>query len=681
MYEIRKKEAVRKELKSSPSDSLNNRFKQLRANVKKLIRESRSKFFSSLNTTFQTNPKQFWSIFKLKNKQSSVLNVMSMKNGTESKSNLHIVSTPTATANLFNTYFTSMFNDDNTENILASACLTSPDVDCSHIQLTTDEIITTLLHLDTTKATGPDGIPSRLLKETAWQIGASLTQIFNKSLNVGKIPKEWKLSNIVPIHKKGKKEHVENYRPISILCITSKVLERCILRNIRDHLKNLMDKNQHGFIRGKSCTTQLLEVLDQIGSYLDTNNQTDIIYLDMSKAFDKVNPQLLIFKLKNCFGITGKLLAWFESYLLNRKQRVTVHGATSVERAVLFGVPQGSILGPILFLLYVNDLPAVLKQSQIASFADDTKLFKSIQSPLDTQLLQEDLSSLERWSISSGLKFNQEKCKFLRVTRKSNSIEQQYTLKGKSLEMSEKQKDLGVYINSTLTWSDQTHDQCMKANRMLGFLSRSAANEVDINTRWTLYIALVRSTLGYANQVWSPQSINLVSRIERVQRRATKFVLDLPFQCTETYKERLIFLDLLPISYWHEFLDLMFFYKAISGLVLVSSDVLPEQINLSRVTRSSADSSVLAFRPRKWKTSTFQRSFFIRTPRTYNTLPDELRRKDLSLTLFKSKLLQYYHDAVKNVYDINDARTWKSVCLKCNAPRARKLVQRLMCCF
>ena len=341
--------------------------------------------------------------------------------------------------------------------------------------------------------------------------------------------------------------------------------------------------------------------------------------------------------------------------------------------------PQGSILGPILFLLYVNNLPDAVKQSQIASFADDTKLFKNIQSSSDSQLLQEDHSSLERWSTGSGLQFNQEKCKFLRVTRKLNPVEQQYVLKGKSLEVLEKQKDLGVYINSTLTWSDQTQDQCMKANRMLGFLSRSANEVVEINSRRTLYLALVRSTLGYATQVWSPQSINLVSKIERFQRRATKFVLNLPFQCTETYKERPISLDLLPISYWHEFLDLMFFFKAISGFVLASSDVLPEHVNLSRVTRSSADTSVMTFRPRQCKTSTYQRSFFIRTPRTYNTLPDALRKKDLSLTFFKSKLLQYYHDAVKNVYEINDPRTWKSVCLKCNAPR--KLVEPLTCCF
>ena len=247
---------------------------------------------------------------------------------------------------------------------------------------------------------------------------------------------------------------MENCRPISILCIILKVLERCILRNIRDHLTNLIDKNQHGFIRGKSCTTQLLEVSVQIGSFLNSNNQTDIIYMDMSKAFDKVNHHLLITKLKKCFGITGKLLSWFESYLLNRKQRVTVQGATSMERAVLSGVPHGSILGPILFLLYVNNLPDAVKQSQIASFADDTKLFKNIQSSSDSQLLQEDHSSLERCSPGSGLQFNQEKCKFFTRDKeiKSRRAAIRIETKLKSLEVLEKQKGLGVYINSILTW-------------------------------------------------------------------------------------------------------------------------------------------------------------------------------------------------------------------------------------
>ena len=166
----------------------------------------------------------------------------------------------------------------------------------------------------------------------------------------------------------------------------------------------------------------------------------------------------------------------------------------------------------------------------------------------------------------------------------------------------------------------------------------------------------------------------------RLERKTTRKKVCAERLLANGNKERLISLDLLPISYWHEFLDLMFFFKAISEFVLVSSDVLPEQVNLSRVTRSSADKSVMTFRPRQCnKTSTYQRSFFIRTPRTYNTLPDALREKDLSLTLFKSKLPQYYHDAVKNVYDINDPRTRKSVCLKCNAPR--KLVEPLTCCF
>ena len=180
------------------------------------------------------------------------------------------------------------------------------------------------------------------------------------------------------MHKKGDKSQVENYRAISLLSIVSKVLERCVLRNIRDHLQQLINDSQHGFTPGKSCTTQLLEVLDYIGSLLDSGKQTDVVYMDMSKAFDKVHHKDLLSKLKNVYGISGTLLCWFESYLLNRKQRVTVLGATSSARPVRSGVPQGSILDPMLFLLYTNDLPDAIEHSKIACFADDTKLFKKI---------------------------------------------------------------------------------------------------------------------------------------------------------------------------------------------------------------------------------------------------------------------------------------------------------------
>ena len=168
---------------------------------------------------------------------------------------------------------------------------------------------------------------------------------------------------------------------------------------MRDHLVVLINNSQHGFIPGKSCTSQLVEVHDYIGSLLDAGKQTDVIYMDMSKAFDKVNHQILIHKLYNCFGISGSLLGWFSSYLLNRRQRVTVLGATSSEKPVLSGVPQCSILGPILFLLYVNDLPDVVNNAKVASFADDTKLFKCVDSHIDGASIQSDLDNLEEWRL------------------------------------------------------------------------------------------------------------------------------------------------------------------------------------------------------------------------------------------------------------------------------------------
>ena len=230
----------------------------------------------------------------------------------------------------------------------------------------------------------------------------------------------------------------------------------------------------------------------------------------MLKAFDKADHTLLLNKLQTNFLISGNLLSWFRSYLLGRRQRVTLLGTSSPEMDVTSGVPQGSILGPILFLLYVNDLPDVVVNSKVASFADDTKLYRRVDSTQDAILLQNDLDKLEAWFISSGLVFNKKKCKQQHITRKFNPVEFQYKINDKPLEVTNHEKDLGVYVSSDLTWKKHTLEQCAKANKLLGFIRRCAMDVQSSSTRRTLYLAIVRPALGYATQVWSPQTIDLI---------------------------------------------------------------------------------------------------------------------------------------------------------------------------
>ncbi len=348
---------------------------------------------------------------------------------------------------------------------------------------------------------------------------------------------------------------------------------------------SLVNSSQHGFIPGRPCTTQLLEVLHHIGSLLDSGKQTDVIFVDMSKAFDKVSHVAHINKLEQ-FHISGSLLQWFSSYLHGRQQRVTALGAISSQKLVCSGVPQGSILGPILFLLYAKDLPEAVINSTLACFADDTKIFRRVDSTQDASLLQTDLNNLDIWSNSSGLTFNELKCKSLCITWKSEPIACPYAIKGKELAKSFAETDLGIWITSDLTWSNA----CLTGVRApTSFLaSLSGVVEKYLTSRLEGPLSLAGSLrVWLLKLVWSPQSITLIHRAERVQRRATKFILNLPHLCSETYWERLI--SLLPISYWHEYLDQMFLYKAVYGLVDVAHDVLPELITQTRTTRSTAN--------------------------------------------------------------------------------------------
>ena len=221
-------------------------------------------------------------------------------------------------------------------------------------------------------------------------------------------------------HKRENKADVTNYRFISLLPILSKIQEKCVLKRLLPHISEALFPMQHGFIKGLSCTTQLLQVFHEIGNKLDKGMETDIIYHDFSKAFDSVCHQKLLWKLLY-FGIDGPLLKWFESYLSARKQRVVINGTYSSWSEVKSGVIQGSILGPVLFLMFVNDMPEVLRSSNLAMFADDSKCFKAIRSFSDCSALQTDLSALNSRSVENEIYFQPSKCHNLRISRKQAS--------------------------------------------------------------------------------------------------------------------------------------------------------------------------------------------------------------------------------------------------------------------
>ena len=272
-----------------------------------------------------------------------------------------------------------------------------------------------LRNLNVSKASGPDNIPNTILKTCSTQLAPAVTHIFNLSVNTGTLPEVWKNADITPIFKKGNKHEAANYRPVSLTSVCCKTLEHIICRHILNHLDEhrILTKLQHGFRSGHSCESQLVITMEDIMCKYDQKKQVDLVILDFSKAFDTVPHRKLLHKLKN-YGVRGNILRWISSFLMDRHQRVVVKGEVSSKCTVDSGVPQGTVLGPLLFLCHINDLPLSVS-SQVGLFADDCLLYREINSHSDHIALQEDLKSLECWAKQWGMKFNATKCYMMSI--------------------------------------------------------------------------------------------------------------------------------------------------------------------------------------------------------------------------------------------------------------------------
>lgn len=358
----KKDKASKKSLRTKDPKDIES-FKLLRRKCKKLVRSKYNEYLYNLSTEVSTNPKKFWSFYSTKTKTRKIPTAVVKDDLCKS-----LVTNPQEKANLFNDHFNSVFNQMDTEPPPPGMHPIVPQTEeISTITVSVEEVEEVLSNLNASKSPGPDGITTRLLKELAHEIAAPLTCLFNQSLTSGKFPLKWKDGNLTPIHKSGPKEPVINYRGIALLSVLSKVLEKCVHSRIYNHVNLILNHFQHGFRKNRSCVTQLLQYVHQLASTLDNGSQMDSIYLDMAKAFDKVPHQKLLYKLEFC-GFRNPLLSWIQDYLTNRRHRVIIDDFHSDWKPVTSGVPQGSLIGPILFLIYINDIGSDLSDLLVPCF-------------------------------------------------------------------------------------------------------------------------------------------------------------------------------------------------------------------------------------------------------------------------------------------------------------------------
>lgn len=542
----------------------NNRYKKLNSRLFKI-------HLAKVQRSLISNPKYFWKYVSDQRNETGLPSVMNLD---ESEAN-----SVQDCCKLFRKQFQSVFVAENLtqqEISNATSCVPLRQAVGNHPQITVAAVKTALKKLKSSVGVGPDGIPSIVLKNCSLSLALPFTCLFNQSLTRGTFPSLWKKSFVFPVHKKGPKSDIKNYRGIAALCAGSKLFELVVYDFLLHHCSQYISSSQHGFTPKRSTNTNLVSYTNFLLREMHNRKQVDAIYTDLSAAFDKINHQIAVAKFER-IGFGGSFLSWIRSYLTNRQMAVKIGDVTSDYFDTTSGVPQGSHLGPLTYLVYGNDIHLVLQCGNL-SFADDLKLFLPIESERDAFRLQEQLNLFSDWCFRNRMVLNASKCSIISFTRKINPIQFNYSTSGVAIKRETTVKDLGILLDSKLTFKDHIAYVASKASKLLGFVFRSTKHFKSTQCLLTLYCSLVRSTLEYGSIIWAPHYQNSIHRIEAVQRKFTRFALrHIPPESPNyptTYEGRCLALNL----------DLLSVRRDLSGTLFVS-DLLTGNIDCVELVR------------------------------------------------------------------------------------------------